>query len=98
MPRRRRLGGIAFMVVWIVFWIAAIFVAIFMLGSQAFDGELVPALVLAVWLAAALFALSHAARTLIGDIAGKAGPPRRRDGRHRWDDGIDQSPPPPPAT
>lgn len=97
MARRRQFGGIAFMVVWMVIWTAAIFVAIYLLGARALAGDVGAALFLAVWIAAALFGLRNAARTLLRLLAGRTGPARSDDPRHHWDDGIDR-PPPPPAT
>jgi len=102
---RKPLGGIVFMVVWIVFWTAAILIALYSLGAEALAGEAAAVVFLGVWIAAALFALSRAARTLVGLLAGDApGPPRRRDGRHHWVDdvpedrasGASQPPPLPP--
>jgi hypothetical protein len=86
--------AIGFTIVWMTFWTSAILVAIWTLGAAALSGEPAAALILAVWLAAAVFALVSVGRRLQHLLLGTPRP--RRSGRnHRWNDGID--PPGPEA-
>lgn len=94
---RRPLGGIVFMMIWIVTWAAAILVAVYMLGAEAMAGSLPAVVFLAAWIAAALFALSGAVRNLVGMLTGRpGGPVRRRDDRHHWIDDLPKDRPAPP--
>ena len=83
--RRSRVDA-GFLVLWMVFWTAAILVAVWMLGSAALSGELAAAAFLATWVAAAGFGLASAGRRLVQTLTG--GPPPRPN-RRRWDDGMD---------
>jgi membrane protein implicated in regulation of membrane protease activity len=86
--------AIGFTIVWMTFWTSAILVAIWTLGAAALAGEPAAALFLAVWLAAAGFALVSVGRRLMRQLYGT--PRLRRPHRnHRWNDGID--PPGPEA-
>lgn len=79
------------MVVWLTFWAAGILVAAWHLGGEALAGEPAAAVFLAVWSAAALFALRNGAlhlRALLLDE--KAAPRPLRN--HAWRDGMDDSP------
>ena len=86
---RSRKVNAGFLVVWMTFWLAAIFVAVWMLGSAALRGELGAGLFLAIWIAAAGFGLVSAARKLVQLLV--TGPPDRPDTRP-WDDGMDPPP------
>jgi hypothetical protein len=88
-------AGTAFLIVWMIFWLAAILVAVWSLGGAAFSGEPVAAVFLAVWVAFALFGLQSAARRVRDQFTGAGGPRRRPHGRHRWNDGIDPPEGPP---
>jgi hypothetical protein len=94
---RPRKAGAAFLVLWMTFWLAAILVAVWTMGAAALSGEPGPALVLLVWIGAALFGLVSAGRALKAALLGER--PRRTPLRnHRWDDGLDPpaAPAPPP--
>jgi hypothetical protein len=86
---RDRKVDAGFLVVWMIFWVAAIFVAIWMLGSAAVRGELGAGVFLAVWIAAAGLGLVSAARKLVQLLV--TGPPERPNTRP-WDDGMDPPP------
>ena len=85
-PGRRRKLDAGLLAVWVVVWTAAIIVAVSMLGRAAFGGEPAAAVFLAVWVAAALFGLYSAGRSLVQLLV--TGRPRPPDTR-RWDDGMD---------
>jgi hypothetical protein len=86
------------MVLWLIVWGAAIFIAIWALGGAAWSGDLAAAAFLAVWLVAAGFGLLKGVRRLVGLSTGE--PVTQRKLRpNRWDDGMeppDGEPPPPP--
>jgi hypothetical protein len=85
---RRRWVPVGFMVVWLTFWTSGILVAVWLLGSAALAGEPGAVLFLAVWLAAAGFALRRGALHLKALLLNeKPPPPPLRD--HAWRDGID---------
>jgi hypothetical protein len=63
-PSRKHLVSIAFQVVWMVFWLAGMIVGVYILGSTALEGEVIPTLFLVVWLGAAAVGLLAAARGL----------------------------------
>lgn len=103
---RRRAVGIGFMILWLTFWTAAIFVAVWSMGRAALTGEPAAAVFLAVWLAAAGFGFVSGARRLRALLLKQpqVRPPSRN---HRWNDGVDDpapardapagtAPPPPP--
>jgi hypothetical protein len=92
MPRRGR-APIVFLVVWLTFWASAILVALWHMGATALAGEPVPAVFLAIWLAAAGFGLWSGARRLKRLLLGEKPPRPHRD--HRWHDGVE---PPEAAT
>ena len=81
MPRDR--AGIGFLAVWLTFWAAAILVAVWHMGAAALAGELVPALFLAIWLAAAGFGLWSGARRLKALLLDEKRP-HRAHRNHRW--------------
>jgi hypothetical protein len=83
--RRSRIDT-GFVIVWMVFWTAAMLVAVWLLGSAALSGQLGAAVFLGIWLAAAGFGLWSAGRGLVERLTGTE--PRRPDAR-RWEDGID---------
>jgi hypothetical protein len=87
MSRPRKPAGIAFTMVWIVFWTAGILIALRTLGGLAWQGELLPALVLVIWLAGAGFALWQVARKLAGLLL-HGEPPHRPAGDREWHDGV----------
>ena len=89
--RRRDRAGIGFLIVWIVFWTAAILIAAWRLGGAAGQGDASAAVVLAIWLAAAGFGLWNAARRL-KQLLTNAPPKSRPNARHRWEGGIDRTP------
>ncbi len=115
MARRGRpeKAGSAFLILWMTFWLAAILVAAWTMGAAALSGEPAAAIVLLVWIGAALFGLVSAGRSLRAALLGER--PRRTPLRnHQWNDGLDPSgasesaapdaapgtgdvPPPPPA-
>ena len=90
MPRtgRRRWVAVGFMVVWLTFWTSGILVAVWHLGGMALAGEPGAVLFLAIWLAAALFALRSGARQLKALLLDERKPPRPHR-NHAWRDGID---------
>jgi hypothetical protein len=97
MPRTRSRGertGIAFMVVWLVFWTAGILIAVWSMGAAALDGEPQAIVFLGVWVAAAGFGLYSGARRLTRLLFREREVPRSAP-QHRWDDGL--PPPPPPG-
>lgn len=86
-PLRGRRVSIGFMVVWLVFWGAAILVAVWALGGSAWAGDLGAAVFLAVWIAAAGFGLWSGVRRLIGLATGEP-VTRRRLRPNEWKDGM----------
>lgn len=103
-PPRRRAAGIGFMILWLTFWLAAILVALWSMGSAALDGEPAAAAFLAIWTVAAGFGLVAGARRLRARLLNQpAERPAFRN--HRWNDGIEpadatpgDAPPPPPGS
>jgi hypothetical protein len=83
--------GIGFTLVWLTFWTAGIFVAVWHLGGAVLDGDPAAAVTLAVWLLAAGFALASVARSLVRRLLGRRRP-RPPHPRHSWNDGL--GPPP----
>ena len=85
---RRRWVPVGFMVVWLTFWTSGILVAFWHLGAAALAGEPGAVLFLAVWLAAAGFALRNGALHLKALLMNEKRPPSpSRD--HAWRDGMD---------
>jgi hypothetical protein len=82
--------GIAFMVVWLVLWSAGILIAIWTLGASAWNGEPEAMIFIAVWLAAAGFALYAGVRRLLRDVFQERTLPPVSP-RHEWDDGLPPS-------
>ena len=100
----RRWAGSAFLILWMTFWLSAILVAVWTMGEAALSGEPGAAIVLLVWVGAALFGLVSAARSLKATLLGerKVRKPYRN---HHWNDGLDTGrdtdesvPPPPPPS
>lgn len=95
-------AGAAFLVLWMTFWLAAILIAVWTMGEAALSGAPGPAIVLLLWIGAALFGLVSAGRSLRAMVLGER-PARRTGGNHAWNDGLDPAagagaaPPPPPA-
>jgi hypothetical protein len=99
-------AGSVFLVVWMTFWLAAILIAVWTMGTAALSGEPMAAIVLLVWVGAALFGLVSAGRSLRTLLLGER-PQRRPHRDHRWNDGLEdpappgsaggEAPPPPPA-
>ena len=84
---RGRVTSIGFMVIWLIFWGAAIFIAIWALGGSAWSGDIGAAAFLVVWIAAAGFGLLNGIRRLVGLARGD--PVRQRRLRpNRWNDGM----------
>lgn len=88
--RSRHWPRIAATVVWLLFWVAGIFVFLRVLGTAAFAGELVPAAFLVLWLAVAGLGLWRVFLRLGEQLTGeRLRPPHQvaRDGRE-WRDGM----------
>lgn len=85
-PRRR--GRIAFTLIWLVVWAAAILIAIRHFGAAALSGETGPAIVLTIWIALAGLALWRVGSGLAATLAGRTTPPRPPGRRHQWRDGL----------
>jgi hypothetical protein len=92
--RRRKPVPIVFMIAWLVFWLAGIFVALRMMGGAVLEGEPVAALVLALWLGAAGLGLYHGMQRLFGLLLGerRGGGPRPPHPRHDWRDDMPRGP------
>jgi len=94
-------AGAAFLVLWMTVWLAAILIAVWTMGEAALSGEPGPAIVVLLWVGAALFGLVSAGRSLRAHLLGERPGPRRHR-NHRWNDGLDPdapvSPPPPPPS
>ena len=81
-------AGSAFLVLWMTFWLAAILIAVWTMGAAALSGEPAAAIVLLIWVGAALFGLVSAGRSLRARLLGdKPGPRPHRN--HGWNDGLD---------
>ncbi len=95
--RRRRpdKAGSAFLILWMTFWLAAILIALWTMGAAALSGEPVAALILLVWVGAAVFGLISAGRSLRALLLGER-PEPRVSRNHGWNDGLDRAAPPPP--
>jgi hypothetical protein len=93
--RRADKAGTAFLVLWMTVWLSAILVAVWTMGAAALSGEAGAAIVLLVWVGAALFGLVSATRALRARLLGERPGPRPHR-NHRWNDGLD-APAPPPA-
>ena len=76
MRRRSAPVNVGFLVLWMVFWTAAILVAIWHMGGAAWHGEVAPALFLVVWVVAAGFGLLSAARQLVRLLLEGRSPPK----------------------
>ena len=88
-PSRRKVASIAVTAVWMVFWLAGMIVGVYILGSTARQGEVIPALFLVVWLGAAavgLLAAARALRALLVDGERVRRGPAPRSGT--WSDGF----------
>lgn len=91
-PSRKKVVGITVTAVWMVFWLAGMIVAVYVLGGQAVGGEIVPAIFLIVWLGAAALALRAAGRSLVARLTEPEAPRRTRAQRgHGWSDGFPPS-------
>ena len=85
-PRREKVA-IGFMVVWVVFWTACMFIVLYGLGVALWERNMAPAAFMLVWLAAATFGLSKGIRTLRTLMLDGLPPPApARD--HSWKDGT----------
>jgi len=89
---RKDLVAIGFMIVWMVVWGAGILVAVYLLGGRVLAGEAIAALVLLVWLGAAVFALRAAARRLAALLLGETRVRPRAAREHHWSDGVSDRP------
>ena len=87
MRARHRGLKVGFMVLWLVFWASAMFVAVWLLGGLVLAGEPELAIFLAVWLAAAGFGLLQGGRRLLALFAGDQ-PVSRRPVRQAWRDDM----------
>lgn len=98
-PVRARRVSIGFMVIWLIVWGAAMLVAVWALGGEAWSGNLAAAAFLAIWLAAAGFGLVNGIRRLVGLAMGEPVTSRRLR-PNQWNDGMDPTDPapsPPPV-
>lgn len=86
-PVRGRKVSIGFMVIWLIFWAAAIFVAVWALGGSAWSGDLGAAAFLAIWIGAAAFGLAQGIRRLVGLARGDPVTIRRLR-PNTWKDGM----------
>lgn len=92
-PSRRKLVSIAVTAVWMVFWLAGMVVAVYVLGGELLDGEFAPGVFLVVWLIAAGFGLRAAAQSLVKLMMGREAPRRTRARHgHGWSDGYSEPP------
>ncbi len=73
--RGRRIAT-GFMVLWLVFWGAGILVVLYGLGAALLAGNAAGALLMALWLVAAVFGLWQGLRKM-RQLAGLAPPPAR---------------------
>ena len=88
-PSRKKVVSVAVTAIWMVFWLAGMIVAVYVLGRQAMDGEIVAVVFLVVWLGAAALGLRAAARSLVALLMRHEAPRRRPvGGRHGWSDGF----------
>lgn len=89
-PRREKIA-IGFMILWIVFWTACMFIVLYGLGAALLAGDLTPAAFMLFWLMAATFGLSKGITTLRKLLFEGLGPPAPA-GNHGWNDDMeDQS-------
>jgi hypothetical protein len=88
MAPRRGPASIAFLVVWLVLWAGAIFIAVHTLGGAVLEGGIVPAVLLAVWIAVAALACYRVGRRLVTSGEPKAVRRREPSGRHAWRDDM----------
>ncbi len=92
-PSRKKVISITVTAVWMVFWLAGMIVATYVLGRQALGGEIVAGVFLAIWLVGAAFGLRAAARSLIALMMGTEAPRRgQASGRHGWSDDFSEGP------
>ena len=74
--------AIAFMVVWMVLWAAAMLVVVWSLGARALAGEAVPAVFMLGWLVVAGIGLFSAGRRLVRLLVEPEPGPRRSTREH----------------
>lgn len=86
-PGRSRAASIGFMVVWLIFWAAAILVAVRALGGSAWSGDLSAAVFLGIWICAAAFGLAQGIRRLVSLAKGEPVTIRRLR-PNDWKDGM----------
>jgi hypothetical protein len=80
--RRRSWVKVGFLVVWLVFWIAGMVLAVRAFGAEALEGAILSGLVLLVWLAPRASAVRHVLVTLFEELSGeRLRPERERPGR-----------------
>ena len=90
--RRAGKAGAAFLALWMTLWLAAILLAVWTMGEAALSGEAGAAVVLLLWVGAALFGLVSAGRSLRALLLGERREPRANR-NHRWNDGLDAAAP-----
>jgi hypothetical protein len=93
--RRRNWVSIGFIAIWIVFWTAAIGIALYIFGGAVLAGEWPVGLILLVWLGAAGFGLVRALRRLFELLLMQKLRPEREvpeNRRHEWRDDMPGGP------
>lgn len=86
-PRREKIA-IGFMILWVVFWTACMFIVIYGLVMALWARDMGPVAFMLFWLAAASFGLSKGLavlRQLLTEGLPQAAPARSHD----WNDGTD---------
>jgi hypothetical protein len=88
--RRRSWVKVGFLVVWLVFWIAGMVLAVRAFGAEALEGAILSGLVLLVWLVAAGLAVRHVLVALFEELSGeRLRPERERPAATRaWNDDM----------
>lgn len=87
MRTRREKAGIAFLVVWLIVWVAGMLIVLWGLVAALMAGNYPAMGFMALWLVFALFGLVAGSRKLRQLVAMGRPVPRRASGRsHVWDD------------
>jgi len=85
-PRREKIA-IGFMILWIVFWTACMFIVLYGLGMALLARDMAPVAFMLFWLAAATFGLSKGIRTLRNLMLDGIGP-HAAARNHNWKDEV----------
>lgn len=85
-PHREKVA-IGFMILWVVFWTACMFIVLYGLVVALWERNMTPAAFMLVWLAVATFGLSKGIRTLRTLMLDGLGPPAPAR-NHDWKDEI----------